>query len=94
MTEPKQCEVCHIGTMHLMRAAYTTWWHSQLVVVPDVHAWLCDVCGEFEHENDIVARIEFLLGNQQMASSLAKTRTAAGDTSNRMLNSSNRTRSA
>jgi YgiT-type zinc finger domain-containing protein len=94
MNEPKQCEVCHIGTMHPMRAAYTTWWHEQLVVVSDVHAWLCDVCGEFEHQSDIIARIEFLLGNQQISSSLTKTRSAAGDSLSRMLPSSNRTRSA
>jgi YgiT-type zinc finger domain-containing protein len=94
MTEPKQCEVCHIGTMHPMRAAYTTWLHGHLVIVPDVHAWLCDVCGEFEHAEDIIARIEFLLGNQPVNSSLAKSRSTAGDASHRMMSSSNRTRSA
>jgi YgiT-type zinc finger domain-containing protein len=94
MTETKQCEVCHIGTMHPMRAAYTTWWHGQLVIVPDVHAWVCDVCGEFEHETEIVARVEFLLGNQQTASPLSKSPHGAGDASSQRFASSSRTRSA
>jgi YgiT-type zinc finger domain-containing protein len=94
MTEAKQCEVCHIGTMHPMQAAYTTWWHGHLVVVPDVQAWLCDVCGEFEHEHETIARIEFLIGNQQAVSSLTRSRSSGADAASRAISSSNRTRSA
>jgi YgiT-type zinc finger domain-containing protein len=64
VTEIRPCEVCHIGTMHPMRSAYTTWCEGQFIVVPNIDAWLCDVCGEFWHEPELIARVEVLLGNK------------------------------
>jgi YgiT-type zinc finger domain-containing protein len=61
VTDVKPCEVCHIGSMHLLQATYTTWCQGQFVVVPGIDAWHCDVCGEFWHEPELVARIEVLL---------------------------------
>lgn len=79
MTEPKTCEVCHIGTMHAMQSTYTTWCQGQFVVVPNIDAWLCDVCGEFWHEPELVARIEVLLGNKPSSGHLGRRVPAASE---------------
>ncbi len=60
-----QCTACHIGTLHSTRATYTRWLKKNLVIVPNVDARLCDVCGEFYYEPEAIARIEILLSGDQ-----------------------------
>lgn len=93
MTEPKPCEVCHIGTMHPTQASYTTWCQGQFVVVPNIDAWLCDVCGEFWHEPELVARVEMLLGNKPGTSQMGVRHAANPDQLNQSAPSTNRSRS-
>jgi YgiT-type zinc finger domain-containing protein len=36
---------------------------DQLIVVPNVTAWQCDVCGDFAYDDQTLARVDFLLGS-------------------------------
>jgi hypothetical protein len=38
------------------------WLDSHLVIVPNVPAWTCDVCGEVMIDTDIITRLDLLLG--------------------------------
>ena len=49
--------------MQSLTATYTSWLDGKLVVLPNVDGWLCDVCGEFLHDPEAVARTELLLGS-------------------------------
>lgn len=93
MTDNKQCETCHIGTLHAMQATYTSWIDDQLIIVPNIEAWLCDVCADFWHEPDAIARIEMLLGSKQVPSHLNQAVPGGADRPTRPLSSPDRTRS-
>lgn len=93
MSETKQCETCHIGTMHPMKAAYNTWLQNQFVLVPNVDAWLCDVCGDFIHDPDTIASIEILVGNKSGSSRKDRHQPPNGDSSDHPILSTDRSRS-
>lgn len=59
-----QCLNCRLGTLKLGSATYTQWLGSQLVLVPNVLAWQCDVCGDFAYDDETLTRVELLLGSQ------------------------------
>lgn len=59
-----QCLNCRIGTLQRGTATYAQWVGDELVLVPNVPAWQCDVCGDFAYEEDVLARVELLLGSQ------------------------------
>ena len=61
-TSDIQCENCHIGTRRPGRATVTYWVENQLVLMPGVPVWTCDVCGDVEYELENIARLEKLLG--------------------------------
>ena len=58
------CLNCHIGTLQRTRATYTQWLNGHLLVVPDVAAWRCDMCGDFAYDDEMLVRVELLLGSQ------------------------------
>jgi YgiT-type zinc finger domain-containing protein len=58
-----QCMNCRIGTLRRGKATYTVWFHGQLVVLPNVNVWMCDVCGDFAYDDDTITRVEMLLGD-------------------------------
>lgn len=58
----KQCPVCHIGVLHLSKVTYTSWLQRQLVLLPNVAVWACDVCGESAYDPEIVGWVSMLLG--------------------------------
>ncbi len=58
------CDICHIGAMQPLTATYTAWLDGNLVVLPNVDGWMCDVCGEFVHDQETVTRTELLLGSR------------------------------
>ncbi|HEC22498.1 MAG TPA: type II toxin-antitoxin system MqsA family antitoxin [Chloroflexi bacterium] len=64
--EPK-CEFCHIGTLHARRATYALQVDRHLVILPDVPAWTCDVCGSSGYDAEVIAWIEMLLGTEDSA---------------------------
>jgi YgiT-type zinc finger domain-containing protein len=57
-----QCEVCHIGTRRAQRTTYAYWTDGQLVLMPNVAVWVCDVCADVEYDLDAITRLEQLLG--------------------------------
>jgi YgiT-type zinc finger domain-containing protein len=56
------CDVCHIGLMQPRRVTYATRLGDQLLMLPDIHVSICDVCGEAQYDPETMARIEMLLG--------------------------------
>jgi YgiT-type zinc finger domain-containing protein len=58
----EQCSICHIGVLHLRRVTYTSWLYKQLVLMPNVAVWTCDVCGESAYDPEIVGWVDTLLG--------------------------------
>lgn len=58
-----QCLNCRVGTLRLTRATYAQWHGQQLVLVPNVLARKCDVCGDFAYEDEALTRVELLLGS-------------------------------
>ncbi len=57
-----QCEICHIGTRHPQRTTYTVWVDGRLILLPNVTAWVCDVCADAEYESEAIEWLELLLG--------------------------------
>lgn len=49
--------------MQPLTTTYTSWLDENLVVLSNVDGWMCDVCGEFLHDPEAVARTELLLGS-------------------------------
>jgi YgiT-type zinc finger domain-containing protein len=80
VTSEQHCEVCHVGVMRLRRTTYTSWLDSQLIILPDVSVWVCDVCGEFVYETDAIARTEALLGVERVSPGAARQSDAWDDT--------------
>ncbi len=64
----QQCPVCHIGVLHLCRVTYTSWLQRQLVLLPNVAVWACDVCGESTYDPEIVGWVGMLLGVEHTSS--------------------------
>ena len=57
-----QCDVCHIGLLQPRRVTYASRLGDQLLILPDIHVYICDVCGESLYDPETTARIEMLLG--------------------------------
>lgn len=62
------CPCCHAGVLHRRAVTYADW-HTvegvgteQFIVIPHVPAWLCDVCGLKLFDEQVMARLEPLLG--------------------------------
>ena len=66
MTEKEYCDVCRLGVITQGKMAYTTWVDGMLVIVPDVPVWTCDVCGDYEYDALVLARLEALLGPEHI----------------------------
>jgi YgiT-type zinc finger domain-containing protein len=56
------CSQCHIGDLHKRRITYTNWHSNQFVIVPNLPAWQCDVCGYCQIDADAINRLMPLLG--------------------------------
>ena len=57
-----QCDVCHIGVLQPRRVTYAARLGDQLLMLPGIHVYICDVCGESLYDPETMARIEMLLG--------------------------------
>jgi YgiT-type zinc finger domain-containing protein len=54
-TEPIQrtpCMACSAGVMHLQLITYFTWLGDELITVPKFPAWVCDMCGRREYDQN------------------------------------------
>lgn len=55
------CSECQAGHMHREYIAYYTWLGDELITVPDFPAWVCDICGRCEYDENALARLSLLL---------------------------------
>jgi YgiT-type zinc finger domain-containing protein len=61
-TEPvAPCNECQAGHMHRQYVAYYTWLGDELITVPDFPAWVCDMCGRCEYDENALTRLSLLL---------------------------------
>ena len=56
-----ECPVCHLGTLEAMRVNYPARKDGRWVLVENVPAMVCDVCGERTYTADIATRIMAVL---------------------------------
>lgn len=47
--------------MHRDYVAYFTWLGDELISVPDFPAWVCDICGRCEYDENALTRLTLLL---------------------------------
>jgi YgiT-type zinc finger domain-containing protein len=55
------CRECQAGHMHRDYIAYFTWLGDELISVPDFPAWVCDICGRTEYDENALTRLTLLL---------------------------------
>lgn len=55
------CNECQAGHMHRSYVAYYTWLGNELITVPDFPAWVCDICGRCEYDENALTRLSLLL---------------------------------
>lgn len=55
------CIECHAGILHLRHITYFTWLGTELIMVPDFPAWVCDVCGRREYDEKAIQWLNMLL---------------------------------
>jgi YgiT-type zinc finger domain-containing protein len=56
------CPVCHVGKLQERTVNYTQVYEGQFIVIPNVHALVCDVCGEKVLDHVVLGRLYGLLG--------------------------------
>jgi YgiT-type zinc finger domain-containing protein len=56
------CSVCHVGKLRERTITYTQVYEGQFIVIPNVQALVCDVCGEKVFDNLMLRRLYGLLG--------------------------------
>ncbi len=47
--------------MHRQFVVYYTWIGDDLITVPDFPAWVCDVCGRRDYDNQALNRLSLIL---------------------------------
>jgi YgiT-type zinc finger domain-containing protein len=55
------CRECQAGHLHRDYIAYFTWLGDELITVPDFPAWVCDICGRCEYDENALTRLTLLL---------------------------------
>lgn len=55
------CHECQAGHMHREYIAYFTWLGDEFISVPDFPAWVCDICGRSEYDENALTRLTLLL---------------------------------
>jgi YgiT-type zinc finger domain-containing protein len=56
-----QCEECRVGRYQERQAPYTAWLETQMVVVPDVPALVCDICGDIVYDAGYVRQLQAMI---------------------------------
>jgi len=73
------CRECQAGHMHRDYIAYFTWLGDELITVPDFPAWVCDICGRCEYDENALTRLTLLL-SPNAGRTLVTTRRRTGKT--------------
>jgi hypothetical protein len=55
------CEHCRIGHSQQTAVPYIQWLNGQIVVMPDVPAASCDICGYMEYDAGFIQKLDHLL---------------------------------
>ncbi|HEX9797144.1 MAG TPA: YgiT-type zinc finger protein [Anaerolineales bacterium] len=55
------CPECHLGTLQPGTAFYCSWLQGEFISAPDFPAWICDVCGRREYDEESVQELQTLL---------------------------------
>jgi YgiT-type zinc finger domain-containing protein len=61
------CYQCHFGRTKKVTATYVATHNGMPLVVPDVPAYSCDVCGAMEYDADILRELHHLLRQHKAA---------------------------
>jgi YgiT-type zinc finger domain-containing protein len=61
MEEFLSCPECQAGRMHRKAITYMTYIGDELISVPNFPAWVCDVCGRREYDNQALNQLSLLL---------------------------------
>jgi YgiT-type zinc finger domain-containing protein len=59
---PYMCPRCQIGHLQRGQATFVTCLNDQLLSIPDVAAWSCDICQYREFDVEAIHQIEVLAG--------------------------------
>ncbi|MBC8171947.1 MAG: hypothetical protein H7X77_09745 [Anaerolineae bacterium] len=79
------CPRCQIGHCHPGKSTYTRVFNGQVVSIPSITVYTCDVCGYQEYDRDALLRLQSLMGatknTEQDEDARPKPRTANFDSS-------------
>jgi len=78
------CPRCQVGHCQRTTTPYLKVHGDMLVTVPDMPLWTCDICGYYEYERDVVARLETLMTSPAHHPRQTKTKVQTNRTSRRV----------
>jgi YgiT-type zinc finger domain-containing protein len=58
----RMCPMCHVGKLQEKKTTFTQVFDGQVIVMPNVSALVCDVCGERTMDPDTLLSLSGLLG--------------------------------
>lgn len=62
LTQPAiPCRECSAGQMRMQKVTYYTWLMDELITVADFPAWVCDVCGRREYDQQSINQLTLIL---------------------------------
>jgi YgiT-type zinc finger domain-containing protein len=61
LPESFPCNDCHAGILQPRRVTYFTWLGNELITVPHFPAWICDVCGKREFDEQAITWLNMIL---------------------------------
>src|SRR5687767_16014618 len=59
------CGECAAGVMHLRHITYFTWLGEELITVTNFPAWICDMCGKREYDEQAISWINILRSEER-----------------------------
>ncbi len=60
------CYRCRIGRLKPAQAPYAQMVDGNMLILPDMPAAICDVCGEIEYDADIMINIQYLVHQHEV----------------------------
>lgn len=61
LPESIPCNECQAGVMNLRFITYFTWLGEELITVQNFPAWICDMCGRREYDEQAISWLTMLL---------------------------------
>jgi YgiT-type zinc finger domain-containing protein len=66
------CVECQAGQMREHFVTYLTWLGGEMITVPDFPAWVCDICGRREYDQQALSRLSLLLNPSAGKSNISR----------------------